>query len=119
MKIRAGYNIAFTMSLPTPMLLMLSVHPSRTKDLLTNPRILTEPHLPLREYRDMFGNICTQVTAGPGQVRFSSTFDILAIHKSCLISPGKPLAIPKPGGTWSRRFAILFTTTLNLDIRKR
>jgi len=25
----------------------------------------------------MFGNICTRVTAGPGQVRFSSTFDIL------------------------------------------
>jgi transglutaminase-like putative cysteine protease len=77
MKIRAGYDIAFTMSQPTPMILMLSVHPSRTKDLLTNPRIQTEPHLPLREYRDMFGNTCTRVTAGPGQVRFSSTFDIL------------------------------------------
>src|SRR5271155_1059231 len=77
MKIRAGYDIAFMMPRPTPMILMLSVHPSRTKDLLTNPGILTEPYLPLREYRDMFGNICTRVTAGPGQVRFSSTFDIL------------------------------------------
>jgi transglutaminase-like putative cysteine protease len=77
MKIRAGYDIAFTVFQPTPMILMLSVHPSRMKDLLTNPRILTEPHLPLREYRDMFGNICTRVTAGPGQVRFSSTFEIL------------------------------------------
>jgi transglutaminase-like putative cysteine protease len=77
MKIRAGYDIAFTVFTPTPMILMLSVHPSRMKDLLTNPRILTEPHLPLREYRDMFGNICTRVTAGPGQVRFLSTFDIL------------------------------------------
>jgi transglutaminase-like putative cysteine protease len=77
MKIRAGYDIAFTVFQPTPMILMLSVHPSRMKDLRTNPRILTEPPLPLREYRDMFGNICTRVTAGPGQVRFSSTFDIL------------------------------------------
>jgi transglutaminase-like putative cysteine protease len=77
MKIRAGYDIAFTMPQPTPMILMLSVHPSRTNDLLTSPRIQTEPDLPLREYRDMFGNICTRVTAGPGQVRFSSTFDIL------------------------------------------
>ena len=77
MKLRAGYDIAFTMSQPTPMILMLSVHPSRTKDLLTNPRIQTEPHLPLREYRDMFGNTCTRVTAGPGQVRFSSVFDVL------------------------------------------
>jgi transglutaminase-like putative cysteine protease len=77
MKIRAGYDIAFTVFQPTPMILMLSVHPSRMKDLRTNPRILTEPPLPLREYRDMFGNICTRVTAGPGQVRFSSTVDIL------------------------------------------
>jgi transglutaminase-like putative cysteine protease len=59
------------------MILMLSVHPSRTNDVLTTPQIQTEPSLPLREYRDMFGNICTRVTAGPGQVRFSSTFDIL------------------------------------------
>jgi hypothetical protein len=149
MKIRAGYNIAFTVSQPTSMILMLSVHSSRMKDLLTNPRILTEPHLPLREYRDMFGNICTRVTAGPGQIRFLNIFDILdsgrpdevlpsarqhpidelpddaliyllgsryATHKSCPIAPGKPLAIPKPAGTWCRRFAILFTTTLNLDI---
>jgi transglutaminase-like putative cysteine protease len=77
MKLRAGYDIAFTMSQPTPMIFMLSVHPSRTKDLVTNPRILTEPQLPLREYRDMFGNTCTRVTAGPGQVRFSSVFDVL------------------------------------------
>ncbi len=77
MKIRAGYDIAFTVSQPTSMIVMLSVHPSRMKDLLTTPRILTEPHLPLLEYRDMFGNICTRVTAGPGQIRFSSTFDIL------------------------------------------
>jgi transglutaminase-like putative cysteine protease len=76
MKIRAGYDIAFTMPQPTPMILMLSVHPSRTKGLLTNPRILPEPYLPMREYRDMFGNICTRVTTDPGQIRFSSTFDI-------------------------------------------
>jgi transglutaminase-like putative cysteine protease len=55
----------------------LSVHPSRTNDVLTTSGIQTEPYLPLREYRDMFGNICTRVTAGPGQVRFSSSFDIL------------------------------------------
>jgi transglutaminase-like putative cysteine protease len=77
MKIRAGYDIAFAMPQPTPMILMLSVHPSRTNDVLTTSGIQTEPYLPLREYRDMFGNICTRVTAGPGQVRFSSSFDIL------------------------------------------
>jgi transglutaminase-like putative cysteine protease len=59
------------------MILMLSVHPSRTKDLLANPKMLTEPNLPLRHYHDVFGNICTRVTAGPGTVRFSSAFEIV------------------------------------------
>ena len=77
MKIRAGYDIAFSVPQRTPMVLMLSVHPSRTKDLLTNQRMLAEPNLPLREYRDTYGNICTRVPVEPGVVRFSSCFDIL------------------------------------------
>jgi transglutaminase-like putative cysteine protease len=77
MKIRVGYDIAFSVPQRTPMVLMLSIHPSRTKDLLTNQRILAEPNLPLREYRDAFGNICTRVAAEPAVVRFSSSFDIL------------------------------------------
>jgi transglutaminase-like putative cysteine protease len=77
MKIRAGYDIAFSVPQRTPMVLMLSVHPSRTKDLLTNQRMLAEPNLPLREYRDTYGNICTRVPVERGVVRFSSCFDIL------------------------------------------
>jgi transglutaminase-like putative cysteine protease len=36
-----------------------------------------EPNLPLREYRDLFGNVCTRVLTPAGTVRFSSTFEIL------------------------------------------
>ncbi len=39
MKIRAGYDIAFQCYQETPMVLMLSVHPSRQPDLLTEHRI--------------------------------------------------------------------------------
>jgi transglutaminase-like putative cysteine protease len=39
--------------------------------------MLAEPNLPLREYRDTYGNICTRVPVEPGVVRFSSCFDIL------------------------------------------
>jgi transglutaminase-like putative cysteine protease len=77
MKIRAGYDIAFTVPHPTPIILMLSVHPSRAKDLVTSQKMLTEPNLSLREYRDMFGNVCTRVLAPAGAVQLSSTFDIL------------------------------------------
>ena len=77
MKIRVGYDIAFRVPQSTSMILMLSLHPSRAKDLLTSQRMATEPNLPLREYRDIFGNVCTRVLAPAGTVRFSSTFEIL------------------------------------------
>ena len=39
MKIRAGYEISYDCPQPTPMILQLSVHPSRTPDLLTWDRM--------------------------------------------------------------------------------
>jgi hypothetical protein len=35
MKIRAGYEISYDCPQPTPLILTLSVHPSRTPDLLS------------------------------------------------------------------------------------
>ncbi len=43
MKIRAGYDIAFECAQNVPMVLLLSVHPSREKDLLTPQRIELRP----------------------------------------------------------------------------
>jgi transglutaminase-like putative cysteine protease len=76
MRIRAGYDVAFTTSQHTPMILMLTVHPSRAKDLLTAQRLLTAPKIPLREYRDVFCNVCTRVIAPPGVVTFKADFEI-------------------------------------------
>jgi transglutaminase-like putative cysteine protease len=76
MRIRAGYDIAFTMSQHTPMILMVTVHPSRAKDLLTEQKMLTAPKIPLREYREVFGNVCTRVTAPPGVVTFKADFEV-------------------------------------------
>ncbi len=42
-KIRAGYEIAYDCPQPTPMILALSVHPSRGLDLLTRGRIADRP----------------------------------------------------------------------------
>jgi transglutaminase-like putative cysteine protease len=76
MRIRAGYDIAFTMPQPTPMILMVNVHPSRAKDLLTTPKLLTAPKITLREYRDVFGNVCSRIVAPPGLVEFKADFEI-------------------------------------------
>jgi transglutaminase-like putative cysteine protease len=76
MIIRAGYDIAFEVPQLTPIILMVSVHPSRAKDRLTSSRILASPDLSMRDYQDTFGNICTRVTATPGLVEFSSSLEI-------------------------------------------
>ena len=60
MRIRIGYEIAYDCPQPTPMLLMLSVHPSRVADLATPAPIQFDPPIPIDQLRDGFGNICTR-----------------------------------------------------------
>jgi transglutaminase-like putative cysteine protease len=74
MVIEAGFNIAFECLAPTPMLLQLSVHPSRDADLLTPDNIKPDPPLAMRSYIDHFGNRVTRVEAPVGFIAFSNLF---------------------------------------------
>src|SRR5271165_2037296 len=76
MIIRAGYSIAFQCSVPTPMLLMLNVHPSREADLLTPDTIRVTPSATMDSYIDTFGNRVTRVTVSAGLNAFASDFAI-------------------------------------------
>ena len=76
MRIRAGFDISFDCPQTTPMLLCISVHPSRAGDLLTPGPITIHPGAPLRTYRDDFDNVCTRILAPPGRTTLSTTFDI-------------------------------------------
>src|SRR5579863_8308018 len=90
MKIRAGYEISYDCSQPTPMILMLSVHPSRVADLLTPDRTRTAPALPANEYRDGFGNTCHVIHAPAGRLTLSSDFLIHGSGAACLgETPGR------------------------------
>jgi transglutaminase-like putative cysteine protease len=89
MQIRAGYDIAFEVPQPTPMILMLTVHPSRAGDLLTDHKLRTVPSIPSREYRDVYGNVCTRVVAPAGLVEFKDTF---VIYDSGLRDEARPEA---------------------------
>ena len=53
MLIEAGFDIAFECPAQTPMLLQLSVHPSRDADLLTPDKINCDPILATRSYIDL------------------------------------------------------------------
>ena len=76
MRIEAGYDIAFNCPQQLPMVLMLSVHPSRQNDLLTEHRIKFSPSVASRDYVDVFGNLCTRLVAPPGMFKIHNRFII-------------------------------------------
>ena len=74
MQIRAGYDIAFQCYQETPMVLMLSVHPDRQRDLMTPDHIQFSQDVQARNYLDMFGNTCTRIIAPPGLTEIRNDF---------------------------------------------
>jgi hypothetical protein len=72
MRIRVGYNIAFENSIEAPSILMLSIHPSREKDLMQPNDIKFDPVIPVQTYMDHFGNICTRIVMPPGMLAVSA-----------------------------------------------
>jgi transglutaminase-like putative cysteine protease len=74
LKIKAGYNIAFNCFQEVPMVLMLSVHPSRQRDLLTDHVIRVSPEIRTHDFSDVFGNVCTRLVAQPGLVEIRNEF---------------------------------------------
>jgi len=67
MKIRVGFDVSYACTQPIPMIVMLNIHHSRAADLIEPDRIRTEPPVPLRPYRDSFGNWCTRLIAPAGE----------------------------------------------------
>ena len=70
MEIRVGFEISYTAAQPTPMVIMLSIHPSRFADIVGTERIVTEPDVPIGFYRDSFGNVCGRLVAPAGGITF-------------------------------------------------
>ncbi len=72
MQIRFGYELTYAFPQATPMIMMLRVHPSRSRDLLQDDAVHTAPALPVQEYIDGFGNRCTRLTAPAGRLVISA-----------------------------------------------
>jgi transglutaminase-like putative cysteine protease len=69
MQIRVGYELCYTFPQPTPMILTLNVHHSRASDLVYPDHLHTDPAVPIRGYRDGFGNWCNRLVAPAGAIR--------------------------------------------------
>ena len=68
MKIRIGFEITYDFVAPTPMMLMLNVHPSRAADIIKPDQLRVSPAVRLTRYLDAFGNVCTRLVAPPGRL---------------------------------------------------
>jgi hypothetical protein len=89
-RIHTGFEIAYDCPLPVPMMLTVSVHPSRRGDLETPEWVRTDPVVDVRQYLDGFGNICSRVLAPQGRFVISSDF---VVRDSGLVDEYAPDAI--------------------------
>ena len=76
MQITAGYDIVYDCPRPTPMILLLSPHPSRDADLAAPHAIAFDPPIPSERYLDSFGNVCTRLLAPPGLLSISCRMEV-------------------------------------------
>jgi transglutaminase-like putative cysteine protease len=74
MLIRAGFDIEFDAPVPTPMLALLNIHPSRNRDLRTCQRIEASPSVPIYDFVDSHGNVCSRLTVPAGGVALRADF---------------------------------------------
>jgi transglutaminase-like putative cysteine protease len=94
MQIRVGYELVYEFPQATPIILALSVHYSRASDLVRPDYMITNPSVPLRCYRDGFGNWCTRLVAPKGLIQISAD--------AVLNDTG----LPEPTSAWAQQLPI-------------
>ena len=72
MQIWVGYELSYQLPQATPMLVTLHIHSSRVSDIIVPDHLVTEPLVPIRGYRDSFGNWITRMVAPAGEFRLSA-----------------------------------------------
>ncbi len=73
MLIQVGCEIEFTVPAPTPMILMLSVHPLRAPMIRQIEKFQVTPSVPDQQYIDQNGNRCHRVVVPAGRAKFSNS----------------------------------------------
>lgn len=87
MKIRAGFEISYDCPQPTPMIVQLSVHPSRFGDLISRDQLKVEPRVPIKTYHDSFGNFCHVLRAPAGRLDLTTDFLIHDSGEPDIVAP--------------------------------
>jgi transglutaminase-like putative cysteine protease len=66
MLIRYGYEIGVSCPQPTPMICLLSIRDDSAGNIRVPEQTFTTPDVPVRTFRDLFGNTCTRFVAPAG-----------------------------------------------------
>lgn len=95
MRIRVGFEMTYDCPQPTPIIFTLNVHYTRVSDLAGRDDLTFSPAVPMRAYRDSFGNWCTRIEAPQGQTRVAAD---VVVNDTGLPDPIAPQAqqIPVP-----------------------
>jgi len=93
LQIRVGFEIEYECPAPTPMILALSIHHSRSADLIRPDILTTNPSLPVTAYHDLFGNWCSRIVAPPGRCVLRT--DAL-VHDDGMPDPVAPWVMQTP-----------------------
>ncbi|SFV38902.1 transglutaminase-like domain-containing protein [Hyphomicrobium facile] len=70
MLIHVGYDIGLQLDAPTPLLLLLDVHPSRRRDIVYE-NALNVPDIPIERGLDLYGNRTQRLVAPAGPLKLS------------------------------------------------
>lgn len=70
--LRIGYEFIFEFPRPTPMVLLLYVHPDRAGNLIQSESLALDPIVPVEDFFDAFGNRCARLIAPAGQIRITN-----------------------------------------------
>ncbi|GGD63925.1 transglutaminase family protein [Erythrobacter arachoides] len=90
MLIRCGFDIRFETQVPVPMLALLSVRPERQAQLRSPEVLATDPGVPVRQYIDPFGNVCSRFTVPAGGITLRSDFVIEDTGLPDAVAPDAP-----------------------------
>ncbi len=72
MQIRTGFELVYHLPQPTPIILLVNIHFSRSSDVIVPDRLVTEPAMLIAGYRDGFGNWCNRGIAPAGRLRLTT-----------------------------------------------
>jgi transglutaminase-like putative cysteine protease len=88
MLIRAGFQISYECPRPTPMLLVLEVHPDLAADIQAAQGTGFDRDVEVQRYADGFGNACMRVILPEGVTTMSADFVIASSGHPDEVAPG-------------------------------